>query len=197
MRSPPPRPPAGFARSRAPIRPHGPPAIASCAASPATTRALRPKLQLAPHHRRPVRPDVHAVRDRCAPTSPASTSPARRASPTSSRTGQTEVARFMPTAGVEYRYPFINVQSWGTQTIEPIAQLVVQPERNQDRRAAERGFAKLHVRRQQPVPRQQVRGLGSRRGRRTAQCRAASTPPSSIRAAISTSCSASPTICSG
>jgi LPS-assembly protein len=33
----------------------------------------------------------------------------------------------MPTAGVEYRYPFINVQSWGTQTIEPIAQLVVRP----------------------------------------------------------------------
>ncbi len=42
-------------------------------------------------------------------------------------TGQTEVARFMPTAGVEYRYPFINVQSWGTQTIEPIAQLVMSP----------------------------------------------------------------------
>lgn len=41
--------------------------------------------------------------------------------------GQTEVARFMPTAGVEYRYPFINVQSWGTQTIEPIAQFVLRP----------------------------------------------------------------------
>ena len=35
--------------------------------------------------------------------------------------------RFMPTAGVEYRYPFINVQSWGTQTIEPIAQIIVRP----------------------------------------------------------------------
>ena len=33
----------------------------------------------------------------------------------------------MPTAGVEYRYPFINVQSWGTQTIEPIAQVIVRP----------------------------------------------------------------------
>jgi LPS-assembly protein len=41
--------------------------------------------------------------------------------------GQNEVARFMPTAGVTYRYPFINVQSWGTQTIEPIAQLIVRP----------------------------------------------------------------------
>jgi LPS-assembly protein len=43
-------------------------------------------------------------------------------------TGQHEVARFMPTAGVEYRYPFINVQSWGTQTIAPIAQLVMSPD---------------------------------------------------------------------
>lgn len=42
-------------------------------------------------------------------------------------TGQNEVARVMPTAGIEYRYPFINVQSWGTQTIEPIAQLVLRP----------------------------------------------------------------------
>jgi LPS-assembly protein len=42
-------------------------------------------------------------------------------------TGQNEVARFMPTAGLEYRYPFINVQSWGTQTVEPIAQVVMSP----------------------------------------------------------------------
>jgi LPS-assembly protein len=41
--------------------------------------------------------------------------------------GQNEVARFMPTAGVEYRYPFINVQSWGTQTIQPIAQIILRP----------------------------------------------------------------------
>ncbi len=41
--------------------------------------------------------------------------------------GQNEVARFMPTAGVEYRYPLINVQSWGTHTIEPIAQIIVRP----------------------------------------------------------------------
>ena len=33
----------------------------------------------------------------------------------------------MPTVGLEYRYPFINVQSWGTQTIEPIAQMIVRP----------------------------------------------------------------------
>jgi LPS-assembly protein len=41
--------------------------------------------------------------------------------------GQTEVARAMPDAGVEYRYPFINVQPWGTQTIQPIAQLILRP----------------------------------------------------------------------
>jgi len=37
------------------------------------------------------------------------------------------LTRGMPTAGVEYRYPFISVSSWGTQTIEPIAQLIVRP----------------------------------------------------------------------
>ncbi len=41
--------------------------------------------------------------------------------------GQSEPARFMPAAGVEYRYPFVNVSSWGTQTIEPIAQLILRP----------------------------------------------------------------------
>ena len=41
--------------------------------------------------------------------------------------GQTDIGRVMPTAGLEYRYPLINVQSWGTQTIEPIAQLIVRP----------------------------------------------------------------------
>jgi LPS-assembly protein len=43
-------------------------------------------------------------------------------------TGESEVARIMPTAGVEYRYPFLNVQSWGTQTIEPIVQFLVSPD---------------------------------------------------------------------
>jgi LPS-assembly protein len=43
------------------------------------------------------------------------------------RTGETDVARLMPTVGLEYRYPFISVQSWGTQTIEPIAQLIIRP----------------------------------------------------------------------
>ena len=33
----------------------------------------------------------------------------------------------MPAAGVEYRYPFVDVEPWGTQTIEPIAQLILRP----------------------------------------------------------------------
>ena len=43
------------------------------------------------------------------------------------QTGDTELVRAMPAAGLEYRYPFISAQSWGTQTIEPIAQLIFRP----------------------------------------------------------------------
>lgn len=42
--------------------------------------------------------------------------------------GDSTELRAMPTAGVEYRYPLINVQAWGTQTIEPIAQVIVRPD---------------------------------------------------------------------
>ena len=41
--------------------------------------------------------------------------------------GDSTELRAMPTVGLEYRYPFISVQSWGTQTIEPIAQVIVRP----------------------------------------------------------------------
>jgi LPS-assembly protein len=41
--------------------------------------------------------------------------------------GDSELARFMPAVGVEYRYPFIDVEPWGTQTIEPIGQLILRP----------------------------------------------------------------------
>jgi LPS-assembly protein len=42
-------------------------------------------------------------------------------------TGDSELARVMPVAGLEYRYPLIDVEPWGTQTIEPIAQLILRP----------------------------------------------------------------------
>jgi LPS-assembly protein len=41
--------------------------------------------------------------------------------------GATNALRVMPTVGLEYRYPFINVQPWGTTTIEPIAQVIIRP----------------------------------------------------------------------
>jgi LPS-assembly protein len=41
--------------------------------------------------------------------------------------GDTQAMRVMPTVGLEYRYPFINVQPWGTTTIEPIAQVIIRP----------------------------------------------------------------------
>lgn len=46
-------------------------------------------------------------------------------------TGDTNLVRAMPTVGLEYRYPFISVQSWGTQTVEPIAQVIVRPNETQ------------------------------------------------------------------
>jgi len=41
--------------------------------------------------------------------------------------GQSELTRAMPAAGVEYRYPFIDAEPWGTQTLEPIAQVILRP----------------------------------------------------------------------
>lgn len=42
-------------------------------------------------------------------------------------TGETQALRVMPTVGLEYRYPFINVQPWGSTTIEPIVQVIARP----------------------------------------------------------------------
>src|SRR5947209_8381677 len=41
--------------------------------------------------------------------------------------GDSTLGTVMPTVGLEYKYPFINVQPWGTQTITPIAQIIVRP----------------------------------------------------------------------
>jgi LPS-assembly protein len=37
----------------------------------------------------------------------------------------------MPVLGLQYRFPFIGIQSWGTQTIETIVQLLVRPNEKQ------------------------------------------------------------------
>ena len=42
-------------------------------------------------------------------------------------TGDTQAMRVMPTVGLEYRYPFINVQPWGSTTVEPIVQVIARP----------------------------------------------------------------------
>ena len=41
--------------------------------------------------------------------------------------GDDNLMRAMPTVGIDYRYPFISVESWGTQTIEPRAQIIARP----------------------------------------------------------------------
>jgi LPS-assembly protein len=41
--------------------------------------------------------------------------------------GDTQALRVMPTVGLEYRYPFINAQPWGSTTVEPIAQVIIRP----------------------------------------------------------------------
>lgn len=46
-------------------------------------------------------------------------------------TGDQGLVRGMPTVGLEYRYPFISVESWGTQTFEPIAQVIARPNEQQ------------------------------------------------------------------
>ncbi len=42
--------------------------------------------------------------------------------------GSSSLVRAMPTVGLEYRYPFISVQSWGTQTVEPVVQVIARPD---------------------------------------------------------------------
>ena len=46
-------------------------------------------------------------------------------------TGESSRARVMPGVGLEYRYPFISAHSWGSQTIEPIAQVILRPDETQ------------------------------------------------------------------
>ncbi len=44
------------------------------------------------------------------------------------------LARVMPTVGLEYRYPFFAQMSWGTQTIEPVGQIIVRTNEQSSRR---------------------------------------------------------------
>ncbi|QRG08890.1 LPS-assembly protein LptD [Xanthobacter dioxanivorans] len=41
--------------------------------------------------------------------------------------GSDDLIRAMPAVGLDYKYPFISAESWGTQTIEPRAQVIIRP----------------------------------------------------------------------
>lgn len=43
------------------------------------------------------------------------------------QSGSDDLIRGMPAVGLDYKYPFISAESWGTQTIEPRAQLIIRP----------------------------------------------------------------------
>lgn len=46
-------------------------------------------------------------------------------------TNANSLARVMPAVGVDYRYPFLSAHSWGTQIIEPRAQIILRPNESQ------------------------------------------------------------------
>ena len=121
------RRPAACARSPAPTRRVKTSTTACCAAFPGTytrfsTEATWRRTIIDPYGQMftpfvSVRGDVADCRD----------SATSRASPTSSRPATpTSRASCRPSAS-NTAIPFINVQSWGTQTIEPIAQIIVRP----------------------------------------------------------------------
>lgn len=41
--------------------------------------------------------------------------------------GSDDLIRAMPAVGLDYKYPFISAESWGTQIIEPRAQVIIRP----------------------------------------------------------------------
>jgi LPS-assembly protein len=45
--------------------------------------------------------------------------------------GDNNLVRAMPTIGMEYRFPFISVESWGTQTVTPVVQVIARPNETQ------------------------------------------------------------------
>ena len=63
------------------------------------------------------------------------------------------------------------MQSWGTQTIEPIAQVILRPNETEIGKLPNEDSQSLDLRRQQSVPHQQVCRLGPGGGRRALECR--------------------------
>ncbi len=101
----------------------------------------------------------------------------------------------MPTVGLEYRYPFINVQSWGTQTIKPIAQVIARPNEQQIGNVGRTRMRKASRSTTAICSVSTSSRAGTARKAADAPTPAFSTPRSSIRAASSTRCLASRTTC--
>ena len=85
--------------------------------------------------------------------------------------GESQLARAMPDVGVEYRYPFVDVEPWGTQTIEPIAQLILRPNETEIGKFPNEDAQSVTFHRRQPFLSRQVFRLGPRRRRRPRQRR--------------------------
>jgi len=109
--------------------------------------------------------------------------------------GSTDVARAMPTVGLEYKYPFINVQSWGTQTIEPTAQVILRPNESQISALPNEDAQSLLFDDSNLFKVNKFSGW-DRVEAAAASMPASSTPPSSTAQATSTCCSANPINCS-
>ena len=85
--------------------------------------------------------------------------------------GDSQIERAMPTVGLEYRFPFMGVESLGHPDHRTNRSGHRAPQRDQYRQTAERRRTKPYFRRHQPVPCGQILGLGPRGRRRPCQRR--------------------------
>ena len=85
-------------------------------------------------------------------------------------TGDSQALRVIPSVGLEYRYPFINVQPWGHYNGRTDRAGHHPAERTLCRQIAQRRRPELRIRHRQSVQRRQVLRLRPGRGRRPRQC---------------------------
>ena len=121
------RSPAASACRRPPIPRSRTRPIACCAACPATIAGCRPRPIGGARSSTPMARSSRPSSS-CAATWRRCASIGEPGVANYINVGDNTVGRVMPTVGLEYRYPLIGVQSWGTQTLEPIAQLIFRPD---------------------------------------------------------------------
>ncbi|MEY9577835.1 LPS-assembly protein [Bradyrhizobium diazoefficiens] len=110
--------------------------------------------------------------------------------------GDTQAIRLMPTVGLEYRYPFINVQPWGSTTIEPIAQIIIRPNETYAGKLPNEDAQSMVFDTSNLFSVDKFSGYDRVEGGGRAPMSACRPPRSSTGAAPSRRCSASPTSCS-